>query len=119
MYGLKQAARLAHDTLVKTLHLLGMNQIKFILIFGHIRQEKQSSVYVLMILVLNTLTRQNFIIYNKIFTENGGGFTLTWNYNKGYVDISMLCCIERLCDKFNHPPPTTLQFSQHEYVHIK
>ena len=33
------------------------------------------------------------------------GLTLTWNYPKGYVDISMPAYVKKALKKFNHKPP--------------
>jgi hypothetical protein len=35
------------------------------------------------------------------------GITLTWHYDKGYLDISMPGYVNKQLIKYNHPPPKT------------
>ena len=47
------------------------------------------------------------------------GFILEWNYNDGYVDISMPGYVDRLQTKLQHIPSTSPQYSPHECINIK
>ena len=42
------------------------------------------------------------------------GITLDWNYDQGYVDISMPGYVQRLLDKFKHDKPTKPQYSPYK-----
>jgi endonuclease I len=44
------------------------------------------------------------------------GFTIDWNYKKGYVDISMSKYIPELLRKLQHPKPTKPQYAPHLWV---
>lgn len=41
------------------------------------------------------------------------GFTLSWNYDAGYVDISMPTYVPKALAKFQHPAPSTPQHAPH------
>ena len=47
------------------------------------------------------------------------GLTLDWNYQQGYVDISMPTYIPKLLAKLNHPRPKKPQYSPHEHYLVK
>ena len=44
------------------------------------------------------------------------GFTIEWNYEKGYVDISMPKYIPALLQKLQHPKPAKPQYAPHPWV---
>ena len=44
------------------------------------------------------------------------GFTIEWNYEKGYVDISMPKYIPVLLHKLQHPKPTNPQYAPHPWI---
>ena len=43
------------------------------------------------------------------------GLTLVWNYNKGYVNVSMSGYIAKALIRFSHPFPSKLQHSPHRW----
>ena len=51
--------------------------------------------------------------------QNFLGFTSNWNYDDGYVDISMPGYIDGLIKKLQYTPSTSPQYSPHEHVNIK
>ena len=44
------------------------------------------------------------------------GFTIEWNYEKGYVDISMPKYIPALLQKLQHQKPANPQYALHPWV---
>ena len=44
------------------------------------------------------------------------GFTIEWNYEKGYVDIYMPKYITALLQKLQHPKPAKPQYAPHPWV---
>ena len=116
IYGLPQAGRLANIQLKEFLepegyyeveHTPGLwrhkwRPISFTLVvddFGVKYVGKEHALHLLSILESK---------YPAVATDwNGGlycGITLDWNYDKGYVDISMPGYIKRLLAKFNYEP---------------
>ena len=47
------------------------------------------------------------------------GYTLDWQYNKGFVDLTMPKYIPNMLQKLQHKRPNISQYSPHEYVPIK
>ena len=50
--------------------------------------------------------------------KNYCGLTLKWNYQLGYVDISMPKAIPDILKKLNHPSPSKPQHSPHKHIPI-
>ena len=44
------------------------------------------------------------------------GLTLNWQYEKGYVDVSMPGYVERALTKFQHPAPLRPQHAPHKWI---
>ena len=47
--------------------------------------------------------------------KNYCGYKLEWNYNKGFVDMSMSTYIPKMLAKYNHKAPTRLQKAPHQW----
>ena len=126
MYGLKQAAVLAYQQLVTHLakygytpipHTTGMwkhhtRRTKFCLCvddFG-IKYYNNDDINHL----LNALKKK----YTVTMDWTGStycGLTINWNYQQGYVDISMPNYIPQLLQKLQHPQPKKPQYSPHHW----
>ena len=48
--------------------------------------------------------------------KNFLGFTLDWNYEKGYVDLSMPDYVKNALAKLQYQPKTYPQYSPHKYI---
>ena len=122
MYGLKQAAVLAYDNLVRQLkpfgyapipHTIGMwkhtsKPITFCLCvddFG-VKYYKKSDVHHL-IQALN----QNYATSVDWSGTNFCGLSLNWQYEKSYVDISMPMYVSKVLAKFQHTAPKKAQYT--------
>ena len=57
----------------------------------------------------------NYKITTDFSGQNYCGLTIKWNYDKGFVDISMPGYVTKALDKFQHNAKT-LQYSPHKYV---
>ena len=68
--------------------------------------------------LLNTL-QQIYTAKIDYKSEKFLGFTVKWNYDAGYVDISMPGYINRLLSRLNHPMPSSPQYSPNEFINIK
>ena len=44
------------------------------------------------------------------------GMHLDWDYDEGYVDVSMPGYVSRALTKYNHTPPTKPQHTPHQWV---
>jgi len=51
--------------------------------------------------------------------QNFCGLRIEWNYEENYVDISMPNYIKEVLHRFNHPSPTSPQYSPHEHTPIQ
>ena len=124
MYGLKQAAILAYLQLVNFLkehgyfpekHCIGLwshNTLptKFCLCvddFG-IKYFSKSDVNHL----LNAL-RAHYKISIDWDGNNYCGLTMKWNYNDGYVDVSMPGYVTKQLERYNHQTPSKPQYAPH------
>ena len=47
--------------------------------------------------------------------ENYCGYKLEWNYEKGYIDVSMPTYIPKMLAKYNHKAPDRLQKAPHQW----
>jgi hypothetical protein len=127
MYGLKQAALLAFDHLVKCLephgyvtcaHSVGLwkhktRQTRFCLCFDDIGVKyfsKDNADH-----LITTLRK-----YFKVSVDWDGcnycGLTIDWNYNAGHVDISMPGYISKALLKFQHPTPVQEVYAPHNWT---
>ena len=127
MYGLKQAAIIAYNHLINQLKPHGYNpcsettglqrdktrKTKFCLCvddFGVKYFSKDDADHLLNALCL----------HYKISVDYEGmhycGFTIEWNYEKGYVDISIPNYIPALLKKLQHPKPAKPQYAPHPWV---
>jgi len=127
MYGLKQAARLAFDRLVIKLAPIGYHPVPqspgfwvhdtrptvFTLCvddFGVKYSTKEDANH-----FLSALT-SNYRISINWKGDNYVGLTLKWNYHDGYVDLSMPNYIKNALTRLRHKPPTTKQYSLHDWI---
>ena len=130
MYGLKQAAVLAFNNLVKNLSEHGYSPVpntigiwqhatrktKFCLCvddFGVKYFSKEDADHLLSSL-------GNHYTYTVDWTgQNFCGFQIDWHYEKLYVDISMPNYIKDVLARFVHPHPAKSQYSPHAHVPIQ
>jgi hypothetical protein len=127
MYGLKQAAILAHQQLSRNLQKYGYYHIP-----GTAGLWKHHSPRTKIVLCiddfgvkyysqadldhfLNAL-RNHYEIHLDMSGSNYIGLHLEWNYANGTVDISMPGYIERLLHRIGHKPPSKLEESPHEHL---
>ena len=133
MYGLKQAALLGYENLVKNLkphgyhpipHTDGLwkhetHPITFCLCvddFG-VKYFKKSDVNHLI-----QSLHQHYDVSQDWSGKNFCGLTFDWHYAQQYVDISMPDYIKKLLQRFQHPTPSRPQLSPHEaapYIPMK
>lgn len=65
---------------------------------------------------LLTLLRQHYEVTTDWTGSKYLGLTLSWDYIRRTVDISMPGYIQRLLERFTHPPPTRPQHSPHAWL---
>ena len=65
--------------------------------------------------LLNAL-RQSYKISVDWTCRNYRGLAMDWNYEKGFVDISMPNYVPKALHRFQHPPPSKLQYSPHKWL---
>jgi hypothetical protein len=126
MYGLKQAALLAFDYLVKCLephgyvpcaHSVGLwkhktRRTRFCLCvddFGVKYFSKDDADHLI------TTLRKYFKVSVDWDGRNYCGLTIDWNYNSGHVDISMPGYISKALLKFQHPTPVRKVYAPHNW----
>jgi hypothetical protein len=127
MYGLKQAARIAYDRLVKLLAPHGYHPIRHSP--GLWKHNKLPTVFALCVddfgIKYVNITHAHHLIntlqkYYKISTDWAGtdycGLHLQWNYKRRYVDVSMPNYIAKSLHKFQHPQPATAQHAPHNWT---
>ena len=117
MYGLKQAAVLAYENLITNLAPFGYEPIPHTDSFW--RHKTDPTKFCLCVddfgikyynkLELNRLISALQINY-KISTDFSGrnycGLTIDWDYERGFVDISMPGYVEKALEKYQHKPTT-------------
>lgn len=126
MYGLKQAAVLVYNNLIKNLKYDGYKPIPQT--DSYWQHTKYPTIFCRYVDDFSVKKFQNndlqnlissLIKYYKISTDFSGknycGLTITWNYDNGYVDVSMPDYIEKALTKFQHSPPPTPQFALHAW----
>lgn len=127
MYGLKQAARIAYDRLVKLLGHHGYYPIRHCP--GLWKHKMLATVFALCVddfgikylhdndahHLINTLK-----LYYTITVDWAGsdycGLHLQWNYKQHYVDISMPNYIDKVLKRFQHTPPAKAQHAPHDWI---
>ena len=127
MYGLKQAARLAYDDLVKHLSKYGYypdkicqniwshktRKTKFCLCvddFGVKYFNKEDKDH------LCSALKEKYDITTDMSGKNFCGLTLNWNYSHGYVDVSMPNFVKKTLEKLNYTPNKSKQYAPHEWT---
>ena len=129
LFGLKQAALLAYQQLTTLLKAGGYSPI-----IGSLGMWKHKTRRILFNLCVDDFGVKyfdkqdvNHLISTiqpkyKVTTDWTGanflGFSLDWQYDKGFVDLSMPTYIPNLLKKLQHTPNLP-QYSPHEYVPIK
>ena len=127
MYGLKQAALLAYNHLVKQLKPHGYHPCPETT--GLWKHKTRRTKFCLCVddfgvKYFSQDDADHFLdslkAHYKISVDYEGkhycGFTIDWNYEKGYVDISMPKYIPDLLRKLQHPKPTKPQYAPHLWV---
>ena len=127
LYGLKQAARLARDQLVNHLNKYGYSpcaqapniwrhatrKTKFILCvddFGVKYFNNEDAEH---------LVRALKDAYEITIDRSGTkfcGMNISWNYERGYVDVNMPQYVQKMLDKLQHPPPKRPQHAPHQWI---
>ena len=130
MYGLKQAAVLAYRELKKNLATHGYHPItgtvglwqhetrptKFCVCvddFGVKYYTKEDANHLI------TSLREHYKCTTDWEGKNYCGLTFNWQYDKGYVDVSMPKYVPDSLTRLGHIPKTSPQYSPHEHVPIK
>jgi hypothetical protein len=127
MYGLKQAAVLAYDNLVKLLAPHGYSPCPNTT--GLWKHSSRPTEFCLCVddfgikyisladahHLLDTLKK-----YYKVSVDWDGqhycGLTMNWNYRRGYVDISMPGYVHSALLRLQHPPPKHPQHAPHKWT---
>ena len=127
VYGQKQAARIAFDHLVKLLKPHGYYPLRSNPgIWGH---ETLPTKFTLCVddFGINYTNPDhahhlvdNLKKYYTVYIDWGGvnycGFTLDWNYDKKYVDVSMPGYNKKSLHRFQHPTPKWYQHAPHDWT---
>ena len=130
MYGLRQAAILAYNNLKKNLAQHGYHPIvgtvglwqhdtrptKFCVCvddFGVKYYTKEDAIH-----LMNSL-RTHYKCTTDWTGKTYCGLTFDWNYDKGYVDVSMPNYVTDSLKRLGHVPPTSPQYSPHAHIPIK
>ena len=126
MYGLKQAARLAHDQLVNHLHKYGYSPDKYAPnIWGHETRKTKFCLCVDDFGVkyfskndanhLITALQHSYDITTDWEGKHYCGLALEWDYEKGHVDISMPEYVVQALQRLQHMFPRRPQYSPHRW----
>ena len=127
MYGLKQAALLAYNHLVSQLEPHGYHPCPETA--GLWRHKTRRTKFCLCVddfgvkyfspddadHLLNAL-KKHYKISVDYEGKNYCGYTIDWNYTRGFVDISMPKYIPALLKKLQHPQPAKPQYAPHAWV---
>ena len=130
MYGLKQATVLVFDNLVKNLvthryapipDTIGVQKISirqtkcclYVDDFGVKYFNKDDAHH-----LLDSLSK-NYIYSMDWEEQTFYGLKIDLNYKESYVDISMSDYIKNVLRRFQHPQPTSPQYSPHSHTPIK
>ena len=127
MYGLKQAARLAFDRLVKKLAPHGYKPDRYAP--GFWTHNTRPTVFTLCVddFGIKYCSRDDAdhlikaiqSAYQCKIDWNGTnylGMTLDWHYDKKYVDVSMPNYITKVLERLQHPKPARPQFSPQDWT---
>ena len=126
MYGLKEAAILAYDQLSKFFNAAGYHHVPGTAgLWTHSTRPTAFCLCVddIALKYYNASDLQHFLTtlstHYKYHIDHSGshymGFDLNWQYDKGFVDLSMPKYIPTLLDHLNHPLPKKPQYSPHEH----
>ena len=127
MYGLKEAGLIAFQRLVKQLAPHGYHPVRYTP--GLWTHETMPTTFTLAVddfgikyfqkshfdHLLNAL-KQTYEISVDLTGSDYCGLKIEWNYEAGYVDISMPGYIMRLLHKFQHKPPSHPQHAPHKWT---
>ena len=127
MYGLKQAAVLAYNQLVRNLKPHGYFPCPFTAgLWKHATRKTKFCLCVddFGVKSFSEDDKAHFLstlrkYYNISVDENGSnylGLTIDWNYRQGFVDISMPGYIPKLRSRLNHPQPSRPQHAPHRWT---
>ena len=129
MYGLKQAAVLAYKNLIKKLVPFSYEPIPHT--DSYWRHKQNPSKFCLCVdnfgvkyfskTDLNhliTALQTKYKISTDFTCQNYCGLTINWNYEEGFVDISMHGYVTKVIKKFDYTPKIP-QYSPHEYFKQK
>ena len=127
MYGLKNASILAYQSLKNVLKPFGYRPIDAIVgMWRHNTKKTQFCFTVDDLDVkcysnndLNHLLKAFNSAYKCTIDYKGGyycGLHLVWNYDAGYVDISMPNYVKKALDRLQYIPHTRPQFSPHVHT---
>jgi len=127
MYGLKEAGIIAFNQLVKKLAPAGYEPMPFTP--GLWKHRTKQTTFVLCVddfgvKYFSKADAQHLIDaikenYELSIDWEGTlycGLTLNWQYEKGYVDVSMPGYVERALTKFQHPAPLRAQHAPHKWI---
>ena len=129
MYGLKEAAVLAYEQLKKFLNKYGYNHVPGTAgIWTHITKPTAFCLCVddIALKYYNQADLHHFFTalgnhYKYHLDQNGThymGLTLDWNYDRGFVDVSMPGYIPKLLKRLQHEPPSRPEYSPHDHSPI-
>jgi hypothetical protein len=127
MYGLKEAAIIAFNQLVRKLAPSGYEPMPFTP--GLWRHRTKRTTFVLCVddFGVKYFSKADALhlihaiqAHYELTTDWTGslycGLTLHWNYAKGYVDVSMPDYVPSALAKFKHPAPSSPQHAPHKWV---
>jgi hypothetical protein len=126
MYGLKQAAVLAYNNLVKNLAPHGYKPSRHSTGLWYHETRKTNFCFCVddfWVKYFKPEDAQHLLDTLELFYtisvdmegRNYCGLTIDWNYSKGYVDISMSGYILKVLHKLQHPTPSRPQYSPHQW----
>ena len=129
MYGLKQAARLARDQLIKNLAPFGYKPdptspniwvhtsrpTKFCLCVDDFGVKYYSEEDIQH---LTHALQQHYTITIDRTGQKFCGLNIAWNYKDGFVDVSMPQYVHKALKKLQHPLPTKAQHAPHPWQPI-
>ena len=130
MYGLKEAAVLAYDQLAGFLNSYGYHHVPGT--SGLWTHTPKKTAFCLCIddIALKYHSAHDFEHflqaignhYKYHIDPHGShymGLTLNWNYEQGFVDVSMPGYITKLLKRLQHPAPSKPEYSPHVHYNVK
>ena len=127
MYGLKQAALLAYQQLRKFLEPAGYIPIPNTV--GMWKHKTRKTIFCLCVddfgiksyndddvTHLLTTLKQHYVVSIDWEGKHFCGLTMNWNYEQGYVDISIPGYVEKVLHKYQHSPPIKPEYSPHAHT---